>query len=80
MKRIVKRLTDFLREIMNDPKERHAFIVGLLEPFFLWMKCPTGYLQEIEKEYHYYCLGKYIQMIIIGTFALVIAALFIRGL
>jgi len=80
MKRKIKWLLAELREFLNDPKERHAFIVGLLEPWFLWMKCPKGYLQEIELEYHYYCLGKFIQLIIIGTFILVIAAMFERGL
>ena len=51
---------DNIKEFMNDEAEWHAFCEGFLEPFtWFWYKPMTLEVhEEIQKEHHYYRLGK----------------------
>lgn len=56
-----------LKELFSTPDEVHSFIIGISHGFFFFQKhwLVTKYL---EKEMHYYGMGKILGFVLFGVF------------
>jgi len=65
-----------INELLNDPLEVHALIVGISHGWFFWRKydCPD----EFKDEEHYYGIGKIFGMIFLGLFQVLVGYLIVN--
>lgn len=66
------------REFLSTPDEWHAFWVGVFEVMCPWrprISAATAQLAYLEKEYHYYLLGRAVGAAVLALGLIGIAAL-----